>query len=152
MDPVFVDTNVFIRFLTQDEPDKAARAKSFLDRVESGELTIVISESIVVEIVQVLSSRNLYNLPRSRVAADVTTILNLPKLKVASKRVCIRALELWANVNVDFVDALTVAQMERQKIPTIASYDEDFDRFPQIQRESPRPTQSDPASEASPSA
>ena len=142
MDPAFVDTNVFIRFLTQDDPDKAARAKSLFDRVESGELTIVISESIVVEIIQVLSSRVLYNLPRAKVAADVSTILSLPKLKLPSKRVCIRALELWANVNVDFVDALTVAQMERQKIATIASFDEDFDRFPQIQREAPRPAQS----------
>jgi predicted nucleic acid-binding protein len=67
---------------------------------------------------------------------------------LASKRVCLRALVLWANVNVDFVDALTVAQMQRQKISTIARFDEDFDRFPQIQREAPRPAQSDPASEA----
>ncbi|MCA1646219.1 MAG: PIN domain-containing protein [Chloroflexi bacterium] len=50
----------------------------------------------------------------------------------AKKRICLRALTLWANApaSVDFVDALSVAQMEQQKISTIASFDEDFDRFP----------------------
>src|SRR5262249_38836719 len=124
MDPLFVDTNVFIRYLTQDDAAKAASAKSLLERVEAGELTIVISESIVVELVQVLSSRSLYNQPRSKVVADLSTILSLPKLKLTSKRVCMRALVLWANVSstVDFVDALSVAHMEHLKLPTIVSF------------------------------
>jgi hypothetical protein len=34
MDPLFVDTNVVIRFRTQDDPDEAASAKS--SSIESG--------------------------------------------------------------------------------------------------------------------
>jgi predicted nucleic acid-binding protein len=37
----------------------------------------------------------------------------------------------------DFVDALSVAQMERLKIEVIASFDHDFDRFPGIRRQEP---------------
>src|SRR5690242_16894638 len=121
METLFVDTNIFIRYLTQDEPRMAEAARALLKRVEGGELTIVISESIVVEAVQVLSSKNLYNQPRTKVASDLTTILSLPKLKLTNKRVCLRGLTLWANASasVDFVDALSVAHMEQQKITTI---------------------------------
>ena len=139
MEPLFVDTNIFIRYLTQDDPDMAAAARVLLKQVEAGQLTVVASESIVVEAVQVLSSKALYNRPRQQVATDLTTILNLPKLKLANKRVCLRALVLWANASgsVDFVDALSVAQMEHRGISTIASFDEDFDRFRQIKRQVP---------------
>jgi predicted nucleic acid-binding protein len=48
-------------------------------------------------------------------------------------------LELWVNTPPvrDFVDALAVAQAERLKIPTVASFDTDFDRFPTITRLEP---------------
>ena len=139
METLFVDTNILIRYLTQDEPRMAEAARVLLKRVEAGELSVVISESIVGEAVQVLSSKNLYNQPRQKVASDLTTILSLPKLKLANKRVCLRGLTLWANASasVDFVDALSVAQMEQQKITTIATFDADFDRFQQIHRQEP---------------
>jgi len=139
MEPLFLDTNIIIRYLTQDDPDKAARARQLLKQVEAGSVNLVTSESIVVEAVQVLSSKGLYNQPRAKVASDLATILSLPKLKLANKRTCLRALTLWANASssVDFVDALSVAQMEQQKISAIASFDQDFDRFPQIKRLEP---------------
>jgi predicted nucleic acid-binding protein len=141
MEPLFLDTNIIIRYLTQDDEDKAARSRDLLKQVAAGSLTVVTSESIVVEAVQVLSSKQLYNQPRAKVASDLTTILSLPKLKLANKRTCLRALTLWANASssVDFVDALSVAHMEQQKITTIASFDQDFDRFPQIRRQEPSP-------------
>ncbi len=140
MEPLFLDTNIIIRYLAQDDPDKAARARELLKQAEAGSVNLVTSESIVVEAVQVLSSKVLYNQPRAKVASDLATILSLPKLKLANKRVCFRALTLWANASssVDFVDALSVAQMEQQKISTIASFDQDFDRFPQIKRLEPQ--------------
>ncbi len=142
MEPVFLDTNIIISYVTQDDPDKAERARGLLKRVEAGELTLIASESIVVEVVQVLSSKVLYNQPRATVASHLSSILALPKLKLANKRTILRALDLWVNASasVDFVDALSVAHMERQQISTIASFDQDFDRFAQINRyEPPRP-------------
>jgi len=48
-------------------------------------------------------------------------------------------LELWINPPLvrDFVDALSVAHAERVKILSVASFDEDFDRFPTIRRLAP---------------
>src|SRR6266851_5102483 len=139
MDSLFLDTNIIIRYLTQDDADKAERSRALLKQVEAGELTLITSESIVVEIVQVLSSKVLYNQPRATVARHLSVIVALAKLKLANKRTIVRALDLWVNApaSVDFVDALSVAHMERQQIATIASFDRDFDRFTQISRYEP---------------
>jgi predicted nucleic acid-binding protein len=44
----------------------------------------------------------------------------------------------------DFTDALGVAHMERLKLPAIASFDRDFDRFPHIRRHEPGQSVSSP--------
>ena len=137
METLFLDTNVVIRYVTNDDPGMAQRSRDLLKQAELGSLALIVSESVVVEVVQVLSSPKLYNLPRERVAQTVSAILGLRGLKTLGKQTLLRALDLWATASVDFVDALSVAQMERQKIGTIASFDRDFDRFPRITRREP---------------
>ena len=142
MESLFLDTNIVIRYVTQDDPDKAERSRAPLKEVEAGRLILIASESIIVEIVQVLSSKILYNQPRATVARHLSAVLALANLKLANKRTIVRALDLWVNApgSVDFVDALSVAHMERQQIASIASFDRDFDRFDQIRRyEPPQP-------------
>jgi predicted nucleic acid-binding protein len=53
----FLDTNVVIRYLTQDNPDQTARATRFLQQLETGERQVITCEAVLVEIVQVLSSK-----------------------------------------------------------------------------------------------
>lgn len=43
----------------------------------------------------------------------------------------------FIRIDFDTETELSVAQMERLKIATIASFDQDFDRFPQITRQEP---------------
>jgi|SRR4051794_30103158 predicted nucleic acid-binding protein len=137
METVFLDTNVVIRYLTNDDRERARRARRLLRQAEQGTLTLVTSEAIIVEVVRILNLPTHYDLPRRQVAAIVTTLLGLPGLEVPVKGTYLRALELWVDTTVDFVDALSVAHMEHQAIATIASFDRDFDRFPQIARREP---------------
>ena len=137
MELKFLDANPILRLLTQDQPAQSAAARLLFEQVSSGNLQVTTSESIIVEVVQVLSSKVLYNIPRHEIQRDLNVILALKGLRLAAKRSYRRALELYASSNVDFVDALTVAQMERQRIKTILSFDRDFDRFPSVVREEP---------------
>ena len=99
-------------------------------------MTLYVSESVVVELVNVLSSRVTYGLARAEVERHLLNIFSLRGLRIPQQDTYRRALGLWvATPQVrEFVDLLTVAQMERLKIPTIASFDQDFDRFPQVSR------------------
>lgn len=134
----FLDTNIFVRYITRDDPAQAERANQILDRLADGSLAATTSETIIGEVVFVLSSKVLYNLPRTRIREYLSVILSMKGLQLPYKRTYIRALELYATIpRLDFADALSVAQMERQKLDTIISFDADFDNLPTITREEP---------------
>ena len=134
----FLDTNLMIRYLTRDDPSQAQRAKQMIDQVAAGTLQATTSETIIGEIVFVLSSKALYNLPRVEIRRHVTNILSMKGLRLPYKRMYFRALEVYAtNPKLDFADALSVAHMERRKLSTILSFDEDFDSVPGITRQEP---------------
>ena len=133
----FVDTNIILRYLTKDDPTKAQRCYELFQRLKRKETRLAISESVLAEVVYVLSSRGLYNQPRENVRALLLPIISQPALKVPYRRSFLRALELYASMNLDFEDALSVAHMERMKLAAIVSYDEDFDHVEGIERIEP---------------
>lgn len=124
----FVDTNVFIRFLTGDDPAKAQQCKELFERANRGEVELTTSESVIAEIVFILSSKRLYNQSRSDIRARLYPIISIQGLKLAHRRMYLRALDIYEKNNLDFEDALTVAQMERQELTELYSYDGDFDK------------------------
>lgn len=133
----FLDTNVIVRYLTKDDAAKAERCFELFQRVKRKEIRLATSESVLAEVVYVLSSRTLYNQPRENVRALLLPIINLPGLKIPYRRTFQRALDLYASTNLDFEDALSIAHMERLKVGTLLSYDEDFDKVKGIERREP---------------
>lgn len=136
-EPSFLDTNVILRYITRDDPEQARRAQRVFEQLEQGELSVTTTEAVVVEAVQVLSSKALYHLPRAEVRTHLTNILHVRGLVVPQKRSLIRALDLYASTNLDFVDVLIVAHMERLRVTTVLSFDKDFDRMEGITRREP---------------
>ena len=137
MEVAYLDTNLFIRFLTKDNSDQARRAYAVFKHVEAGTLTVTTSALVLAEVVHVLSSKALYSLPRQDIRSKLTPLLTLKGLKLPQKRTYKRALDLYAASTLDFVDAYLVAEMERTNITTIVSFDRDFDGIHGIKRQEP---------------
>ena len=135
----FVDTNVFLRYLTGDDEIKAQACYELFQRVNQGEEELFTCEAIVSEVVYVLSStRAPYRLSHDEIRARLVPILTLRGLRLPQKRVYLEALDLYASSPyLDFEDALAVAHMQRQGITEIVSYDRDFDRIAGIRRTEP---------------
>ena len=133
----FIDSNVFLRFLTKDDPVEAERVKALLQQAERGEVELLTSETAIAELVFVLSSPRLYKLSRGAVRTVLLPVVSLEGLKLPNRSVFVRALDLYATTPMNFVDALAVAQMERRKVTEIYSYDEHFDRVAGIKRIQP---------------
>ncbi len=114
----FLDTNIIIRYLTQDNPDHTQRAYALLQQIGQGLLTVTTSEVVIAEVVYVLSSKVLYNFSRQDIRTYVRPIITLNGLKLPHKRTFLRALDLYASTNLDFEYALNVAHMERIGITT----------------------------------
>jgi predicted nucleic acid-binding protein len=133
----YLDTNVFIRHITQDDLQMAQQARALFKQLETGQVTATTCEGVIVEVVQVLSSRVLYNLPRPQIRQHLGNLLSLKGLRLPRKGVYLRALDLYASSNLDFVDALIVAHMQRDRSSVVVSFDQDFDRLPQVVRREP---------------
>ncbi len=133
----FVDTNIFIRYLTKDQPIPAQKCFELFQRVARKQVQITTSEAVLAEVVYVLASPRLYNQPRANIRTLLMPIVNLTNLKITNRKAFLRALDLYATTNLDFEDALSVAHMERRHLDIILSYDRHFDRVTGIQRKEP---------------
>ncbi len=133
----YLDSNVVLRYLTRDHPDHSERAYTFLRRVETGEIEATITEAVIAEVVHVLSSKVLYNTPRDEIRDRLVATLTLKGMRLRAKATYIRALDLYATTNLDFVDALLVAHVEQTKDATLVSFDRDYDKIASVTREEP---------------
>ncbi len=134
----FVDTNVFLRHLTGDDPQKAKACFELFQKADRNEITLTTSEAVIAEIVYILSSsRQIYTLGREGIRARLYPLLSLRGLKIINRKQYLRALDLYASYALDFEDAVTIARMERQGIKEVISYDRDFDQVPSVKRVEP---------------
>jgi predicted nucleic acid-binding protein len=134
---IFIDANIFIRHLTRDDPQKAQACFDLFRRAERNEINLTTAESVIAEVVYVLSSRQLYNIPRDEIRRLLRPLLSLPGLKLTHRGMYLRALDLYAAYPIDFADALLAAQMEQQHVTELYSYDRDFDQVAGIKRLEP---------------
>lgn len=137
---IFLDTNIFLRFLTRDDAAKAAACLALFQRVQAGTEEATTSEVVLAEVAYVLSSPRQYGLGHADIAARLRPLVGLRGLKLPYKRRLLHALDLYGTYpHLDFEDCLTVAQIEQQGLATLVSYDRGFDRVPGIARTEPAP-------------
>jgi predicted nucleic-acid-binding protein len=132
-----LDTNLIIRYLTRDNPDQSQRAYQFFRQLGTGTEVARLAEGVLVEAVQVLSSKALYNLPRQTIRRRLKGNVRLRGVQLYPKRRYLRALDLYATTNLDFVDAVLVVMAERSRRRAVISFDRDYDRLPNIIRKEP---------------
>ncbi|MBW2369906.1 MAG: type II toxin-antitoxin system VapC family toxin [Deltaproteobacteria bacterium] len=121
LSPCFVDTNVFVRYLTADDAKKAKAVEKLLIRAGKGEIRLVTSPIVIAELVWVLES--FYKLDRADIAELLEAILNTIGLKVDNSETVITALAIYQNDSIDYVDAYIIAHLRLREISTLYSYD-----------------------------
>ena len=127
----FLDTNIFLRHLTQDDPRKAIKCGVLLAAVARGEMQAWTTDLAVAELVFVLGSkrRNGYGYTREQIRDGLLPLLMLPNLQIPSKRLYPRIFELYIQHDIDFIDAVHAALIELHSPPELYSYDTDFDQI-----------------------
>lgn len=133
-----LDTNIIVRYLTGDDPEKAAACLTLMKRLESGAEQARLYEAHLTEVVYVLSSRSQYGLSHEEIRQRLLPILALKGLKLPRKKVYRRALDVYVLYPaLDFEDALAVAYVEADGLEGLYSYDRDFDRVATVARVEP---------------
>ena len=131
----FVDTNVFLRFLVNDDPAKADSCEALFRNALAGDEALCTSDMVIAEIIWVLESY--YELKKTDIRESVEKILNTRNLQCPNREIIISALSIYVEKNIDFIDAFNAFMLKRDEINEIYSYDKHFDRVDWIKRMEP---------------
>lgn len=135
----FLDANIFLRHLTQDDPVKAQACLALFRAIGQGTVKAWTSDLVVAEVVFVLGSKRgaQYGYDRSQIRDGLLPLLLLPGLALPSKPLYPRIFALYTTFTIDFIDAYHAALVELSPQPELYSYDRDFDRVTSIKRLEP---------------
>lgn len=99
---IALDTNVWVRYVTNDEPDQAKRALALLAEAEE----IFVAKTTLLELEWVL--RAAYELPATAIIRALRHILGLPNVQVEMPDQLEKAIDFFEK-GLDFADALHLA-------------------------------------------
>lgn len=133
----FVDTNVFLRFLVNDDPRQADACEALFRKSVAGREAIYTTELVIAEIVWVLESY--YGLPKAEIRGKVEKILNTRNLECPAKETIIEALSVYEEKNVDYIDAYNACHLKHRGILEVYSFDRHYDRIDWLKRLEPEP-------------
>ena len=129
---IFADTNLFLRYLTNDIPEQADAFEQILRRASNGELSLITNSLVVAEIVWTLES--FYHLSKEAVQSRVLAILNTPGLEITDGETILKAILWYSDKNVDFIDAFNAAWMLGHGITKACTFDrKHYSRFEGLQ-------------------
>ena len=134
----FIDANVFLRFLTNDDPAKAVGCRRLFRALAAEREEATTCEAIIAEVVYILGSRDGYGLSHDMIRDRLRPVIEARGLRLPQKAVYLHALEIFATrPRLDYPDALCVAHMQAEDVSVILSYDRDFGRVGGIERAEP---------------
>jgi len=122
---VLLDTNVLIRFLTRDNEEQYLKSVEIFRDIESGKVEAMLMDLIVVEAVYVL--RRIYKHSKRDISSVLKKLLLYKYLYTENKLITFEALEIYANQNIDFADAMLCAKHKIEGFEII-SFDQDIGR------------------------
>lgn len=124
-----VDTNILLRYLTNDVPVEAKTAKEFFKSAQAKRLEAEICEPVFIETLIVL--KNYFKYPKDSVIRLMQSILALDWLVIENLSVLTLALDLYSQFDLDFVDCLILARSKTQQ-QKIFTFDTKLDQVAQI--------------------
>jgi uncharacterized protein len=119
--PVFVDTNLFLRYLTNDIPDQADRVESLLKKASEGEVALATSSLVIAELVWTMES--FYRLSRDRIRRSIFAILNTRGLEVEHHELVLQAIVWYEEKNIDYADAYNAAWLFARGMSCVFTFD-----------------------------
>jgi predicted nucleic acid-binding protein len=131
----FLDTNVLLRHLLQDDPAQSPRSTAFLAKIEGGDARVRIADTVVFETVFTLQRQ--YHVPKGEIREKVLALIELPGVLLPGKRRLREVFDLYVDLNVSFIDAYHAVLMKGLGLDEIASFDRGIDRIPGLHRFEP---------------
>jgi len=135
MKEAFIDTNIFLRYLTKDDPSKYDKCREIFKKGVEGKIELATSGIVIAELIWTLLSY--YKVQKADVIDKISILVSTDNLYIPDKDIITDALVLYSRKNIDYIDAYNAVFMRRYGFEEIYSYDEDFDAVENIKRTEP---------------
>ncbi|MEA2029608.1 MAG: PIN domain-containing protein [Campylobacterota bacterium] len=106
-----IDTNYIIRYLINDNEEMANIAEELLTTQE-----VFIANEIFAEVVYVLSG--VYKISKENIAFQLSELIRFKNINTSNQEVLLKALDIFQDKNLDFVDCLLCAYSKEDTIIT----------------------------------
>ncbi|NNV06136.1 PIN domain-containing protein [Geobacillus sp. C56-T2] len=125
-----LDTNIIIRFLTNDDQEQSSIAYRLFEKAVNGELLFLLHPLVVAECCWVLESKR-YGYAKEEIASKLKQMIEASCVKTIDQEVVEKALDDYARCGVDFADAyLSALTRHTSSIQGIITWNEkDFRRL-----------------------
>lgn len=127
-----VDTNLIVRYLTQDHEKHAKAAERLFDRCERGEVTLVVLPVVLAECVFVLES--FYKQAREDISRALTALITSAGVEITPTALYVDALKRYERSKLHFVDCVLAAHSAAEGM-AVATFDRAFRKFPDVRVE-----------------
>lgn len=117
-----IDTNIIIRFLTNDPPHLADKAQQLIQQAKPHQL--IIPDLVIAEIIWVLLS--FYQLDKMTVIDKIDSLIACDKFDL-NRPIIEPALQFYRLYNISFVDAYLLSLSLNKNNPLI-SFDQDLNK------------------------
>ncbi len=142
---IFLDANIFLRYLVSPTDDATSRMRSASEQlflqIRDGLVEATTSEVVIHQVCFILRSNRSYRVPAEQVIDFMTHLLTLSGMRFQSgeRRLLLRAFELWrSRPSLGFADSMIAARCEHHGWE-LATFDEQLGSLPSVTRWSPEP-------------
>jgi len=128
---IAVDTNVLVRLLVADDAAQLDKARRLFDRQAAEPGSIWISQSVLLELVWVLTRT--YARPREQVLSALRALSSNATVRLDGAEDVAAAVALYASSKADFADCLLAARAQAGGLNALFTFDRKMRGLPQVQ-------------------
>lgn len=132
---IFIDTNIFLRYFEREDELVYRKIEKLFEEIVSGRISGISTSLVIAEVVWVLEK--ICNWDKMEICNNIELILNTPNIKFKERNILVKAIDLYREKNIDFIDVYNYSFMKSNGIDGIYSFDRDFDKLPDIERQEP---------------
>jgi len=127
MQPILIDTNVFMRLFDLSDKDQTTKARNLFKKAASGSIALVVAPPVLFELAWVL--RSALKRTNEEVLDIIEAITAWQGLKVLDYDYVQTAISLARNKKQSFADAYICATAQKQDIKIVTFNTQHFEKF-----------------------
>lgn len=122
----FLDTNIILRVLLEDNQKQLEAAKKIFTGAKEGKSQLILPKFILIEVTHVL--RTYYAVTKEEIVSQLLKLVSIPYLMVEDRTLVMEALKLYEKTSLGFVDCLLFLTA-KQSNAKVLTFDENLNKL-----------------------